>query len=261
MTSQKLYHGTSAKFLPQIQREGILPRAKSKGKDNWKHTVSSNKDAVYLTTAYPWHFAAAASEEKVGLILEIDRDALLPWLLAPDEDFLEQGSRKVEPSPGNKGIAPINWSMKKRTLFYRKVAKFNPNLADVSLDNMGTAAYYGMIPWKAVTRYVLIDWNKLDLSLRLNAIDSMVSIINYRILSKRHKAFTQWFFGDPVEASELTGYNDVATSNDETTEFLQRQNNAMAEAMKKRDGLKVVKTLHLKAAEPELSLGMLGPLP
>src|SRR5262249_35818377 len=85
-----LYHGGSAAVLEKVKRSGLQPRGLHKGKDNWKHTVTSNKDSVYLTNAYPWHFAAHACQSKgTGIIYEVNTDLLLPWEFAPDEDYLE----------------------------------------------------------------------------------------------------------------------------------------------------------------------------
>ena len=251
----KLYHGTTSAILARIKQEGILPRAKAKGKQNWKHTVPSNKDAVYLTTAYPWHFAAAATNNEPGLILEIDQNRLLPWLLCPDEDFMEQGSRGVDRDAAHPEFAPTEWSMKKRTMHYRRIAKFNAPLADESLKHMGTCAYYGAIPFSAVTRYVLIDWEKLPFEMRLRAVDSMVSIMNYRILQKRHEAFCRWFFGDPVTAPELTG-NDMWQASpalDPVLKHYEKQNAAFSKIMVKRDGLTVISTTQEKAAPKQLT--------
>jgi hypothetical protein len=240
-----LYHGTSAVRLESIKKKGIVPRIKSRVEGNWTHTVKSNRNSVYLTDAYAWHFAACASStEENGLILEIDKDQLFTWLLCPDEDALEQGTRTLI----GPNFAPTNWGMLKRTKFYRKIAPLNPHLADESLKVMGTCGYYGIIPWSAVTRYVTIDWKKLDPSLRMQAIDSQVSIANYKFLQDRHKAFTRWFFGDEVNAGEVTGYDleKLLTKRNETedaveiTAVLEQQNKRMAEAMANRIGLQVV---------------------
>jgi hypothetical protein len=236
-----LFHGTTASCLDRIKREGILPRAKAKGKQNWKHTVPSNKDAVYLTTAYPWHFAAVASKEKgIGLILEIDRDLLLPWLLCPDEDFMEQASRGCGPTDKNPNLAPLGLDMKKRTMFYRKIAKFNALLVDESLKHMGTCAYYGGIPFSAVTRYVLIDWAKLPFEMKLRAVDSMVSIMNYRILKSRHEAFCRWFFNDTVTVEEMLGYELGDNLTPAIIEQQKRYADKLAESMAQREGLTVI---------------------
>src|SRR4029077_2272680 len=132
---------------------------------------------------------------------------LLPWLLCPDEDALEQGTRRTEPTKTN-GMAPTTWSMDKRTRHYRKIAPFNPALAETSLAVMGTVAYYAHIPFRAVTRYVTIDWKQLDMALYLQAADTTVSVLNYRILADRHRALVKWFFNDPVDAVELMGLGD-----------------------------------------------------
>lgn len=225
-----LYHGTSANALPQIIEQGLLPRAKTKTKGNWGHTVTSHKDAVYLTTVYAWHFAACATDNEPGLILEIDQGKLLSWLLCPDEDCLEQITRG-ETCVGEQ-FAPLHWSMKKRTSFYRKHAQHNPQHAQTSLNYLGTAAYYGTIPWAFVTRYVTVNWDTLDKSMCLRAIDSMVSVTNFRILQDRHRAFTKWFFGDPVTPEDLLG-GLTFPEQDKVIE-------ALTVSMNNREGLQVV---------------------
>lgn len=246
MTESRLYHGTSSKYLGRIKAEGLQPRSKTKAKGNWTHTVDSNRKAIYLTDAYAWHFAATASEKEPGLIIELDKTLLLPWLLCPDEDFMEQASRKLGPTKDNPDLAPVEWDMKRRTKHYRKLSEFNAKLAPQSLEHMGTAAYYGRIPWSAVTRYVTIDWSKLDMALYMQAVDSMVSIANYKILAERHRALTKWFFGDRVTPAEVTGNAHWLEGMERTPEnegmirTMEQQNERWAEAMKKRDGLTVV---------------------
>jgi hypothetical protein len=246
---QTLYHGGSAAVLDRVKKYGLQPCAIHKGKDNWKHTVTSNKNAVYLTNAYPFHFAAVASDEKVGVIYEIDPDYLLPWLLCPDEDFMEQGTRHSGPTPEVPHLAPTNWSMKKRTIHYRKIAKYNPEMAKLSLERMGTAGYYGTIPWEGISRHVIIDWRKLPFQFRLQAVDSTISIINYKILKERHQAFIRWFFNDPVTAMELSGNAQWRTAkatdadgNDVTDKMkadYDKQDAHLAEIMQQREGLTV----------------------
>lgn len=220
-----LYHGTCASNLERIKRFGLLPRHQSGARGNFAHTVQSNPDAVYLTDAYAWHFAGIAGWER-GLILEINAGRLLPPFLCPDEDFLEQATRGAEPSATN-GFAPREWSMKKRTLHYRKLARANADLAQQSLSGMGTAAYYAPIPWRWVTRYVIIDWEELSPVLCVMAADSSVSVVNHRFLADRHRALTRWFFGDPVSAEELTLIPDE--------KYVER----MREEMRNRSGITV----------------------
>lgn len=246
---EKLYHGTNADALSRIQTFGLQGRKYTKVKGNWEHTVPSNPKAVYLTDTYAWHFAAASGPKKndKGLILEIDRGALFPWKLGPDEDFLEQGTRGVEATPEN-GLAPTGWDMKRRTRFYRRKAEHLPHLVDKSLEYMGTCAYYGVIPWSAIIRYVIIDWSKLDPPLYIQALDSMVSCLNFKILKERHWAFTKWFFGDPVTAAEVAG-NRIYAAMSDADEHFKRQNAVWAEAMANREGLTVVNLKEDKLAK------------
>jgi hypothetical protein len=234
-----LYHGTSAKYLPLIKERGILPRSVSKVKSNWTHTVPSNRNAVYLTDAYGWHFAGAASKDQdKGLILEIDKTRLYDWLLCPDEDVLEQTTRKQEP-PEYPSFAYLEWDLKKRTMHYRKIARFNPQLASQSLEAMGTCAYYNEIPWAAVTRYAVIDWKLLHPAIKWQALDSQVSIENYRFLKDRHRALTRWFFGEEVSPEELIGIPRSAQLEADIPIF-KEQIKGMTEALASRDGVTVV---------------------
>lgn len=189
----KLYHGTSVSVLPAMRSGGIKPRGRRRG--NWQHTVSSNAAAVYLTSAYPWHFAAHASrDDQPGLILEIDVSRLDPRLCCPDEDVLEQAQRGRDDVPGD---------LKERTLYYRRIARFNPQHFETSLRVMGTAAYYGVVPWTAVTRWAVLDFAHMNPSWCLRCVDSQVSVMSYRFLSHYHESFTRWIFGEEVLADEL----------------------------------------------------------
>lgn len=236
----KLYHGTNAAYLDNIKNNGLVPRAQSKNKGNWSHTVASSRDAVYLTDAYAWHFAASATgKTEIGLILEIDSIWLDPERLCPDEDFLEQSTRRQS---GN-GFADPEWSMEKRTRHYRKIARHNPSLSQASLEALGTAAYYGTIPWSAVSRYVLLDWSKINIMTKIQAVDSMVSIMNYRFLSDRHRAFTKWFFGDPVTLPEFAGQMfplDSDNVENELSELLRKRKEAVEKQMIDRSGIEVI---------------------
>lgn len=207
----KLYHGTALAHLESIKANGIRPRGRSKV-SNWEHSIESNPKAVYLTSSYPFHFAFAACQgNEHGLILEIDELDLGPTMLAPDEDFLEQWTRGRGSTASMPELANVNWDMKRRTRHYRKLAlnmgmKYlagERTLTDLSLTFIGTAAYYGTIPWSFVKRYVAIDWKKVPQFLLMSAIDTQVSMLNHRYLHERHKALVKWFMGDPVTPEEL----------------------------------------------------------
>jgi hypothetical protein len=240
-----LYHGTKAALLTTLTREGILPREmqKKKSRGNWTHTITSNRKAIYLTDAYPGHFASVASGKTRGLILEIDRGALLPWLLCPDEDMLEQLSRNV-PSNGSNNLAPGDWSMAKRTRYYRQLAPMNPKLADKSLEMMGTCGYYGPISWKAVRRYVIVDWEKLvenNPVMFYMACDTMVSVMNYKVLKTRHRELNKWFFGESVDPLVMCGFEgfNFATNN-ELDGMFHKQLENMTTMITNREALEIV---------------------
>jgi hypothetical protein len=249
MNHDMLYHGASAKNLESIKSKGILPRKMIGGRGNWEHTVQSNPNAVYITNCYAWHFAGAASEfDETGIIYEIDDTLLLPWLLCPDEDVLEQGTRTVGPTKDNPNFAQTDWDMKKRTRHYRKLAREMPHLAKQSLDLMGTAAYYGPIPWNYITRYATIEWPKLNEVIKWRALDSSVSVANYRFLKSRHEALMRWFFKEPVTVEELDGFAAAfkrapAEDNGEFNAF-KKHTDMLAEAMVDHSGI----TVHLGGA-------------
>lgn len=185
----KLYHGTSAKHLPTILKHGLKPRGKKRG--NWQHTVTSNPMAVYLTDAYPIHFAQAATRGKELLaILEIDIDCLDLSRMAPDEDCLEQATRS-DPT-----FKHIGNNVKDRTMWFRKRAlKQFGHTWKTSLELMGTCCYYGDIPPSAITRSVKMPY-KHPLSM---ASDPVICIDNYRIMGGYYRNLVRYVFGDDVE--------------------------------------------------------------
>src|SRR5262245_7314903 len=129
----KLYHGTAERHLHKILKDGIRPRGAQRG--NWKHSVESNPRCVYLTTAYPLHFAGAAvdpnAENDRLTVIEVDTSKLFIGDLLPDEDFLEQATRKSGP-------APIDKDMKYRTRWYRKRAHEYQQHWVTSIKYLGT---------------------------------------------------------------------------------------------------------------------------
>jgi len=79
-----LYHGTSAKFLEPILRDGLRPRGTDGGR--WQEWPS-RPDCVYLTSAYGFYFAMACpTEDGDRLVLEIDTAQLDQTLLLTVKD-------------------------------------------------------------------------------------------------------------------------------------------------------------------------------
>ena|SRR3990172_8961226 len=205
----KLYHGTAAKNLATIRKHGIKPRGKAKG--NWGDTVPSNARGVYLTNAYALYYAQCAVRGGGGdiIILEIDTDRLAPKF-APDEDAVEQALR---------GKDGVEGSMKERTLYYRnKLAKLagpvNGHVLE-SLKALGNCVYMGTVPCTAITRYAVIKYAEVDMSLLWMALDPSITLLNYQICGAKYRNMVRWVFGEPFEEEPrlLPGFEFTPPSN------------------------------------------------
>lgn len=188
-----LYHGTSALLRDPIIKNGLQPRGTRSG--NWKHTVGSNKQAVYLTTAYPLHFAASASSSENGLlIVEVRASVLSGEQMAPDEDFLEQVSRR-DPQ-----FAHIGSSMEARTKWFRRRALSHyASYWEMSLHSLGTCAHYGSIPASIITRSAVVPVR----SPLVRASDPTITLVNYNIMGGFYRQLVRHIFGDPIDESDL----------------------------------------------------------
>lgn len=192
----KLYHGTSSRYLPSIKENGLKPRKKSKG--NWTGTITSNPNAVYLTNAYPLHFAGAACRGQDSiLILEVDTTELNPFLFAPDEDFLEQASRSLD----IKGLKDTD--MASRTKWFRKRAltQFQHEWQK-SIDHLGTCCYYGTIPFESVTRYAVLARKSPPKFMS----DPTITLINYKIMGGFYRNLIRRIFDDPLDQTDQEGF-------------------------------------------------------
>lgn len=202
----KLYHGTDARFLQRILKQGLLPRGKRAS--NWPD-ATSHPGCVYLTDAYAPYFCWSAQQR--GLVVEIETDRLDQRKLLPDEDVIEQTGR---------GKDGVEGDYLERTAFFKKqLHLYTAGQWKQSLKAMGTCAYLGKIPVAAITRTVVFStdycWQW----------DAMISLINYRLLGDRYRAQTARLFGDvpaetpqginaqtwqfPMKGHTLSVYNDV----------------------------------------------------
>lgn len=189
----KLYHGTSLKAANRMIREGIKPRW-SGGTDNWKHTVTSNPNCVYLTCAYPLHFMwnACKGKTRFGAVVEIETDRLDMLKLLPDEDTLAQVDQHT-----NKDTPMVTGtSLYEKTAWYRDhLTQWSDGQSWIkSLDTMGTCCHYGVVPPTAITRIAVIDLNK-NRHLILQ-YDPTISILNYSVMEPFYRASSQALFGD-----------------------------------------------------------------
>lgn len=202
----KLYHGTNERAARAILRDGLKPRAALPGvptEGNWLATVPSNPEAVYLTTAYAPFFATVATgEDERMAFIEVDTELLDASLFRPDEDFLEQATR------GQTGRPPF--APPRRAGLVKRVAWFRDHIHAwsgqeawrLSLEHLGTCAYYGGIPREAISRVALCAWDAAK-DMSMLAADPMICIPNYKFCGVKYRALTRWFMGYPVTAADL----------------------------------------------------------
>lgn len=110
----KLYHGTTEAVARKALTEGLVPRGALGIESTWD--VESHPECIYLTNAYAGYFAANATElgDRWGIV-EIDSEALCERYLLPDEDFLEQATRRFLDAPDSQFRHLIDQSMADRT--------------------------------------------------------------------------------------------------------------------------------------------------
>jgi hypothetical protein len=193
----RLYHGTSESAAKAALRDGLKPRGKRKG--NWVHSIESCPDAVYLTDAYALHYAMNATGDSGGrvAILEVDSDMLAPWLFAPDEDWLEQATRKAT------GGAPLDRPMKYRTRWYRKRLLDYSHMWEQSMKGLGNCTFHGTIAPTALTRVAYIDPKTVSDLIWVAGMDPIIHIMNYHVLGEQYRRDTQRIFGENVDTSNF----------------------------------------------------------
>lgn len=187
-----LYHGTSSTKLKNILESGVLRPRGANSHGNWKGTVKSNANTVYLTTAYPLHFASVAASEdgSEAVVLEL-RVAAIESNLHADEDAAEQVYR------GKDGL-PSGWDMKRRTIYYRSRAHLFHWTASVAV--LGTCGHQGPIPLSAVSRVATVSKDAL-VRLIIAGFDPTISILNYMLLGKQYEQGVRWLFGDEADCA------------------------------------------------------------
>lgn len=207
----KLYHGSNEKTLLRALEGGLVPRSIS-GNNNWGHTIGSNPHCVYLTEIYSGYFAANASQEgeKWG-ILEIETEALDSKLFRPDEDFLEQCSRRgvaqsrLDPKDRPASLlekAAGKQGMLDRTRFFRKNLDEFSFLWRKSVEVLGNCAYKGKIPKDAITKAVTFDPSTN--SFMAHAwMDPTITPMNHLICQGKYRALTRWLVESNPSSLEL----------------------------------------------------------
>jgi hypothetical protein len=196
----KLYHGTSDKVGIKCLTEGLLPRSQT-GASNWKHSVESNEDMIYLTSAYAPYFGFLTvddyNKDKFSII-EVETDLLEEHLFFPDEDFIEQASRINPEKLGIKGK-----TMNQRTKWIRNnIEQFQSNWM-LSLNKLGTCCYQSVIPTTAITKVVIVSPKDCK-SMCIEALQPTITISNFMVASDFYKTLTKWFMGEEVTFDEWT---------------------------------------------------------
>jgi hypothetical protein len=140
--------------------------------------------------------AAAQYKGSIGLV-EIETDMLDPDLLMPDEDFLEQTSRRQE------GLCPVE-GMEARTKWFREnLDTFQGHWED-SLECLGNCAYMGDIPTDAIVRAAIMKTKGTSPAMLMMAMDPCISILNFALMRDKYDALTRWFMGyDGVRSIDL----------------------------------------------------------
>lgn len=203
-TNITLYHGTGATALPAIAQHGIMPRGRDGKRNNWKHTVGSNAACVYLTDAYPLHFAMSAASTDNDEDLAIIEVEVSSVFLQADEDALEQVMRN---RPDNEPERIRNADMKARTIYYRSRAHLY-KAAD-SLQALGTCSHRGPIKVSALRRVVVIKHAEIPRLVLHAGLDPIIHILNYKIMGGKYRQSVKWMFGD--EATLLNDHNNEIT--------------------------------------------------
>lgn len=185
-----LYHGTNSRVWRKIEEgRGIEPRAMTYVEGNWdKHP--SHRMCVYLTDCYALYFAAMSCKEDgdrpVVVEVEVEQDKLLP-----DEDFMEQATRKARPDGCPKEMADA-------TEWFRERLQALPDFAQNSLDGLGTVAHYGRVTRDRVKRAFMAD-KVVD---AIFLCDPAIVLMNHTMLGEHYRELHKQLFDGP---SPITG--------------------------------------------------------
>lgn len=196
----KLYHGTSARVARRALKHGLLTRERSGVRSQWKANPS-REDQVYLTNAYAGFFAGCAAGCTDWAIIEVDTERLDADAFMPDEDFLEQATRLTGQSLEHLGL-PVNANGVERTAWFRENGLRFAHLWEASLEHLGNCAYRGSIPPEAITRIAIFS-PRSNPSIAMAAMDPLISLMNYQLLSDKYKTLTAWLIGDDAPVGSV----------------------------------------------------------
>ena len=195
----KIYHGTSEAIGRQAKAKGLRPRRLT-GRSNWKHIVESNPSLIYLTTVYaPYYALHAVNGNKGGkiAIIEVETDLLDESNFRPDEDFIEQATKRDEEN--NAGI--MGRTMNERTAYIRNHIDEFSNSWKLSVEHLGNCGYKGIITGKAITRVSVVDISKCQFMCS-EVLEAVITLANFRVCGAQYRMLTRWFMGEPITVEE-----------------------------------------------------------
>jgi len=208
-----LFHGTSESSVAGILKHGIIPRKLAK-KDNWKHTISSNPQMVYLTDCYAGYFAqSAVKKDERWAIVEVELEHLDEGKLYPDEDCIAQTLRLQ----GHYIAIDLNTLTRR----IRDSIDEWQEYWELSVRGIGGCAHRGVISRDAITRIALYD-PKSNPFITLACLDPAISTLNHFFCQPKYSALTRWLMGERIRLEDLYSEAELSVMRNDAEPYLQR---------------------------------------
>ena len=212
----RLFHGTSAKKLDKIFKEGIKPRGRKKSL--WAEHPSA-PDRVYLTKAYALFFGSMAAGEDGGEGAGLEVSNLNEDNLVPDEDAMAQSKFTDVPEI-------TNMNLKQRTKFWRDNARWHDFLTDDSLRLLGNCAHMGTIPPTQIEKCVTFNPARV-----IMVCDPTITLLHYRMMGEKYeRVLTNFVDNGGATHKELMDWWDP--DRDKWEMLAQLQNEQLQKAQK-----------------------------
>lgn len=183
----KLCHGTSARHLKSILRDGLQPRGNRKSP--WKE-LPGHPLRVYLTTAYAFFYGLQAIGDNEDIIVVEAEVSLLN--LYPDEDYVAQRYTKEGDEEG-KGLNLIQRTAVIRDEMHLYEKGLRISVAEESLNMLGNASHHGPIPPDRITRIARIPRRDHG-EIVACEFDPTITVLNYRNLGEGYRQFQDSLF-------------------------------------------------------------------
>ncbi len=185
-----LYHGTTERIAKQAPVFGL----------------SAATGPIYLTDVYPGYFAfyASTKEDDRWGILEIDLALLEQGLFVPSEWLLEQTVGRPAKSESAR--------TKRLDSFRKNLDRYHRKWKE-SLRSIGSCAYLGPVPKKAIRRVTIYDPHSNPM-ITTAVISTRLTLAEHKQNYARHRAVTRWLLGEDVTPQEWAGVKQELTTAD-----------------------------------------------